>query len=96
MSELYLNKTAYDGLVNDIETSVVDITAVTSIPTSGTYVLSDIIDLNADLVTLSEQYKEHVELDLVPSLNKTETELMKVGDEAESTLTNTSGDSGEG
>ena len=96
MSELYLDTTEYEKLVGYIEKSVVQVKEVTDKPDPGTTVLCDIIDLNAKIAKLTKDLSEHITLDLVPSLNKTEAELKKVDTTAKQTLNSSSGAKGDG
>ncbi len=96
MSELYIDTTEYEKLVGYIEKSVVQVKEVTDKLDPGTNVLCEIIDLNAKIAKLTKDLSEHITLDFVPSLNKTEAELKKVDSTAKQTLNSSSGAKGDG
>lgn len=88
MGEVFINSEVYKRLVQKIDRSVTEVKQISEIPNPGTDVLSDIIALNEKIVNLTKQYKEHIQLDLVPSYKKTEEDLLKVNEIAIKSLVN--------
>ena len=86
MGEVFINSDAYKNLVCKINDSVSEIKRVSDVPKSGSDVLSEIINLNDKVVKISKEFGEHIQLDLVPSYKKTETDLLKVDINAKSAL----------